>query len=201
MQAWYWFMSNRGLLLIISGPAGVGKTTIAHKVEQHFDAEFSVSMTTRGQTGQDTDGVDYDFVEIQRFEQLRDEGALLEWAEVFGNYYGTPKQPVLDALAAGRLMIVEIDVQGAEQVKSHMPDAYAIFVVPPSDRALLERLRGRKRDDEAAIEKRYAEARREIARARLGSVYDEYVVNDVLETVVGETIDLVEKKLLRQSRV
>ena len=201
MQAWYWFMGNRGLLLIISGPAGVGKTTIAHKVEQHFDAKFSVSMTTRGQTEQDTDGVDYDFVEIQRFEQLRDEGALLEWAEVFGNYYGTPKQPVLDALAAGRLMIVEIDVQGAEQVKSHMPDAYAIFVAPPSERALLERLRGRKRDDEAAIEKRYAEARREIARARSGIVYDEFVVNDVLETAVGETIELVEKKLLRQSKV
>jgi guanylate kinase len=193
-------MSYTGLLLIISGPAGVGKTTIAHAVEQRFDAQFSISMTTRGQTAQETDGVDYHFVQIQRFEQLRDQGALLEWAQVFDNYYGTPKQPVLDALAAGKLMIVEIDVQGAEQVKKHMPDAYAIFIEPPSEQALLERLRGRRRDDEAAIQKRYAEARKEIARAKSGSVYDEFVVNNVLETAIKETIGLVEKKLSEPSR-
>ena len=121
-----------GLLLVISGPSGVGKTTIARAVEQAIDAQFSVSVTTRPQTDSDTHGVDYHFVDRDEFARRRDAGALLEWAEVFGNLYGTPKQPVDDVIAAGRTMLLEIDVEGAIQVKRNMPDAFAIFVLPPT---------------------------------------------------------------------
>lgn len=183
-----------GLLLIISGPSGVGKTTIAHQIERELAGAFSVSMTTRPKTDNDTQGIDYDFVTRDQFEQTRDQGNLLEWAQVFGQYYGTPRQPVMDALAQGKLMIVEIDVQGAVQVKSKCPNAFAIFIDPPSEAELLKRLRRRKREDEQAIQRRFANAKNEITRSRSSGAYDAFIVNDDLTTAIEQAIALVRRQ-------
>ena len=190
-------MSQCGLLLIISGPAGVGKTTIAHHIEQQLAGTFSISMTTRPQTPMETNGQDYHFVNDEQFKQTRDAGGLLESAEVFGRLYGTPKQPVLDALADGRLMILEIDVQGAIQVKKNMPEAFAVFIKPPSEQILLERLRGRKRDSEEAIQSRFAQAKAEIAHAESSGIYDQFIINDDLQTAKDKAIEIVAARMQR----
>ncbi len=183
-----------GLLLIISGPSGVGKTTIAHRVEQELDGLFSVSMTTRPKTAADTEGKDYYFVDQTAFDRARDAGELLEWAEVFGYWYGTPRHPVANAVAAGKLVIVEIDVEGASQVKRNMPNAYGLFVLPPSERELLKRLRDRKREDDQAIQHRFNRAKKEIARAKEGGIYDGLLVNDDLESAVQKAVSLIQEQ-------
>lgn len=192
-----------GMLLIISGPSGVGKTTITHGVERGFaDAIFSVSVTTRPRTDADTEGVDYHFVDDGAFDAMRDAGDLLEWAEVFGRKYGTPRRPVEAALDAGRLMILEIDVRGAEQVKEKMPEAFGIFVLPPSLDVLLGRLRSRKRESEETIQRRFREAQREMAEARTCGAYDVFIVNDELERATREAIAVVRgERERRGSRV
>ncbi|MDP7349225.1 MAG: guanylate kinase, partial [Phycisphaeraceae bacterium] len=144
-------MSDQGLMLVISGPSGVGKTTITHHVEKQLDAQFSVSLTTRPQREGDTEGVDYCFVSLEEFAQQRDAGELLEYAEVFGNWYGTPRAPMDAALAKGRVSILEIDVEGAVQIKEKVPQAFSMFVLPPSEQALLNRLRARATDEESVI--------------------------------------------------
>ncbi len=191
--------ARTGLLLIISGPSGVGKTTITHHVEQRLGGVFSVSLTTRPMTEADVPGRDYHFVDRAEFERRRDTGELLEWAEVFGNYYGTPKQPVVEALQQGRLVLCEIDVQGAIQIKRNLPDAYAIFVLPPSEEELLERLRRRGREDESVIQRRFARARDEINRARESGVYDVFIVNDELSRAVDEAVERVEAERRRRA--
>jgi guanylate kinase len=182
---------DAGLLLIISGPSGAGKTTISRQVKKQLDAAFSVSLTTRAQTSADTEGADYFFVSKEEFEQVRDGGGLLEWAEVFGNYYGTPRDPVEKHLAAGRLVLLEIDVQGAIQVKKQLPDCFAMFVTPPSEEELLSRLRSRQREDEAAILRRYAKANEELALARQIDVYDYFLINDDLDKAIAEAVKRV----------
>ena len=185
--------NSNGLLVIVSGPSGVGKTTIARRIESELGGTLSVSMTTRPITNKDQEGVDYYFVDRQAFDQAKSSGNLLEWAEVFGNCYGTPRQPVVDALAEGRLVILEIDVEGAIQVKSKLPDAVGIFVKPPCEDSLLERLRHRSRESEDAIQRRFSEAKKEIARADESGAYDHFVVNDNLESAVQEAIALVRR--------
>jgi guanylate kinase len=187
--------AKRGLLLVISGPSGVGKTTITHEVERRLGGVFSVSVTTRPKTHADVEGRDYFFLSQDEFERRRDAGDLLECATVFGRYsYGTPRQPVTEHLAAGRLVILEIDVQGALQVKSKMPEAFMIFVLPPSDEELLRRLRGRGRDSEEAIQRRFLEAKREIEVARSSGKYDAFIVNDDLKHAIDLASELVEKR-------
>lgn len=194
--------SSKGLMVIISGPSGVGKTTITHHVELALDGAFSVSMTTRPMSPGDVEGRDYYFVDRARFEQCRDEGELLEWAEVFGHLYGTPRRPVTASLAKGQLVLCEIDVEGAVQIKQNMPQAFAIFVDPPSEQALLHRLRERGRDPEEVIKKRFAKAKLEIERSRACGVYDGFILNDRLEDAVTEGIELVRAQLNgRQSDV
>ncbi|MCX5659045.1 MAG: guanylate kinase [Planctomycetota bacterium] len=188
-------MAKRGLLLIISGPSGVGKTTITHEVERRLGGVFSVSMTTRPRAAEDRHGLDYHFVTVKEFQAALDAGELLESAEVFGNFYGTPRRPVEDAIAAGRLMILEIDVQGAIHVKKKLPEAYAIFVLPPSEEVLIERLRRRKREDEATIQRRFGKAKREIALARKCGVYDAFLVNDELDAAIDEAVEIVQRKM------
>jgi len=189
---------KQGMLLIISGPSGVGKTTIARHVEHELEGVFSVSMTTRPTTAADTEGKDYYFVDQNRFEQAGREKELLESAKVFDHWYGTPRQPVTEALTAGHLMVLEIDVEGATQVKQNIPDAYAIFVLPPSEDELLLRLRGRKREDEKVIQYRFNNARKEIARAKAGGVYDLFLVNDDLPRAQQEIIDHVSQEWARR---
>lgn len=191
--------TDNGLLLIISGPSGVGKTTITRGVERGIgDSVFSVSYTTREKTEADTEGVDYHFISDERFDELDLEGAFLESADVFGKKYGTRKRWVDEQLARGRLVILEIDVLGAQQVKSKMPDAFAMFILPPSEEELLNRLQNRKRESEEQIQKRFAEAKREIAFAKDSDVYDTFVINEDIETAIGEAIQKV--ALARTSR-
>ena len=186
--------SNRapGLLAVFSGPSGVGKTTIVREVRDRLDGVFSISATTRPRTDQEREGEDYFFVTEAVFQEMIDGDELLEYAQVFGAHrYGTPRRPVEDALAAGKLVILEIDVQGALQVRASAPDAYMVFVLPPSEQTLLDRLRARGRDDEESIQRRFEEARKEIAMARGSSAYDAFVVNDSLPRAQDEACRLV----------
>lgn len=181
--------TDNGLLLIISGPSGVGKTTITRGVERSIaDSVFSVSCTTRAKTEADVEGVDYHFIDTEEFQQLIDDDAFLEWADVFGKRYGTRQKWVEEQLARGRLVILEIDVEGAKQVKAKMPDAFGIFILPPSEEELLRRLQNRKRESEAQIQKRFAEAQREIAEAKACDVYDKFIINENLDASIQEAI-------------
>lgn len=184
--------TDNGLLLILSGPSGVGKTTITRGVERGIgDSVFSVSYTTRAKTEADTEGVDYHFITDEEFDALVEQDAFIESANVFGKKYGTRKRWVDEQLARGRLVILEIDVEGAQQVKSKMPEAFGIFILPPSEDELLNRLRNRKREPEEQIQKRFAEAKREIAFAKESDVYDTFVVNEDVETAIAEAIEKV----------
>jgi guanylate kinase len=190
-----------GLLLVISGPAGVGKTTIARRVEKAVDAVFSVSVTTRPRTAQDKPGVDYHFVTREQFDGMVARNELLEHAEVFGNCYGTPRAPVEQAIAAGKTMLLEIDVAGAVQVRQNFgrDGSFGLFVEPPDEAELLRRLRGRGRDDEATIERRFQKAKHEIARAHSCGAYDAFIMNDELDHAVEQAIELVRHELERRA--
>lgn len=180
----------------MSGPSGVGKTSIVHELTRRFDAVFSVSATTRERTPSERDGVDYFFVTREAFQHWIDERRFLEFAQVFGrNWYGTPREPVERQLAMGKLVILDIDVQGAAQVKRAMPDAFAIFVLPPSEDELLRRLRDRGREDESAIQRRFSEAKKEIQFAHSSGVYDHFVTNDDLFKAIEEVERLVRVRL------
>lgn len=193
--------TDDGLLLIISGPSGVGKTTITRAVERSIPgAVFSVSATTRPRTDADVEGVDYTFVTDAEFDRLVASDAFLEWAGVFDKRYGTRRAWVEEQLARGRLVILEIDVQGAAAVKKQMPQAFAVFILPPDEQTLLERLRNRKREGEDKIQRRFAEARREIAEAKSSGVYDAFVVNRDLDHTINETVGLVRGRLAGRAR-
>ncbi|MBL0921480.1 MAG: guanylate kinase [Phycisphaerales bacterium] len=190
---------GKGLALIVSGPSGAGKTTIARALERACpDAWFSVSLTTRPPGPGDRDGLDYRFVSEEQFATLATPtpgspmGEFLEHAGVYGRRYGTLRAPVEDNLRAGRLVILEIDVQGGKIVKAAMPHAAGVFVLPPSDDALLARLRARRRDSEDAIQRRFAAAQREMAEARTCGVYDRFIVNDTLDRAVAEAVEVVQ---------
>jgi len=184
--------TDNGMLLIISGPSGVGKTTITRAVERTIaDAVFSVSATTRPKTDADVDGVDYHFLGEQEFKRREAAGEFLETAVYAGNNYGTLRAPVEAQLSRGRLMILEIDVQGAKSVKRQVASAFALFVLPPSEEALLERLRARKREAEEVIQRRFNLAREEIAEAKRCGAYDAFLVNDDLERSIPEALRLV----------
>lgn len=184
--------TDDGMVVIISGPSGVGKTTITRGIERSIpDSVFSVSWTTRKSTGIDVEGVDYHFCDDTEFEAMKAQGGFLETAGVYGKKYGTPKAWVLEQLKRGRLVILEIDVVGAIMVKKQIPDAYAIFVLPPSEEVLLQRLRSRKREDEAAIQKRFAQAKAEIEHARNCGVYNLFLVNENLDESLGKAIKAI----------
>jgi len=190
-------MSQRqGLLLVMSGPSGVGKTSIVHGMLARLGAAFSVSATTRQQTAQERDGEDYFFISNDEFQRWINEDRFLEYAQVFGrSWYGTPREPVEGQLASGKIVVLDIDVQGAAQVRTAMPNAFGVFILPPSEDELFRRLKERGRDDEDAISRRFAEARKEIAIAQGSGVYDAFVVNDNLDRAISEVESLVRKRL------
>ena len=191
--------TDDGMLLIISGPSGVGKTTITRGVERTIpDAVFSVSATTRPSTGVDVEGVDYHFVTDAQFLEMKARGEFLETAEIYGKRYGTPREWVEEQFRRGRLVILEIDVEGAKQVKSKIPDAFGLFVMPPSEEVLLGRLRSRKREDESAIQRRFSEAKREIECARTCGVYNEFLVNENLDEAIARAVEMVKAERARR---
>jgi guanylate kinase len=173
---------SRGLLFVVSAPSGTGKTTVVERLVQIFpDLGLSRSYTSRAMRAGEKDGVDYNFITRERFDAMIADDAFLEWADVFGNLYGTGKAETESELAAGRDLVLVIDVQGARQVRSHGANAIGIFVLPPSFEALERRLRGRSKDSEEAIRKRLATARREI---RAVAEYEYVIVNDELDACV-----------------
>jgi len=184
-----------GLLVFISGPSGAGKTTITKALRERMDVCFSVSLTTRPLSPEDTDGEDYLFVSEREFKDQVKLGQFLEWAQVHDNFYGTPREPVEQAIAAGEVVLLEIDVQGARQVKQNLPDAVGIFVEPPSEEELLARLRARKREDEATILKRFTRAKDEMELAHELRIYDLTVVNCDLETAIAQAQAFIQDRL------
>ena len=186
---------DRGLLLVLSGPSGVGKTTITRVVRERIaDAVFSISATTRPRTSGEAEGVDYFFLTEDEFKVRIAADAFLEYASYAGHWYGTLRDQVERALADGKLIMLDIDVQGARQVREHMPEMLGVFIMPPSEDELLERLRHRRREDEAAIQKRFAQAKREIAEAQEAGLYDALIVNDDLDRAVGEVLRLIKER-------
>ncbi len=184
--------TKRGKLVIISGPSGVGKSTITRQlVERLKDAYLSISVTTRPQAPSEQDGREYWFLSREQFHKRIEEGTLLEYAEVFGNLYGTPRDKTEEALAAGKIVILEIDVQGARQVKEIYPQATMIFILPPSTRVLAERLGRRGRESGEVAARRLGGASGEIAAA--WQYYDHMVVNDDLEQAINEVIQIIER--------
>ena len=181
-----------GTLIILSGPSGVGKSSISRQLIQRLGAFFSVSMTTRPIGAGEKNGRDYWFVSREEFEKALQNNELIEYAEVFGHYYGTPRRPVEEALAAGRAALLEIDVQGALQAKKQYPEAISIFILPPRRQDLAQRLQERNRGEDAeAIRKRLEKADEEIAEGL--KYYDYQVVNDDLEKAISEVIDIIQR--------
>lgn len=180
----------QGLLLVLSGPSGVGKGTVRALVADRLGREVAVSTsaTTRPPRPGEVDGRDYHFVDDAGFDRLVAEGELLEWAEFAGHRYGTPRAAVEQAVAGGRVALLEIEVQGALQVREVAPDALLVFLLPPSWDALEARLRGRRTEDEATVRRRLAIAEREVAVAE---AFDAQVVNDRLDDAVGAVLELV----------
>jgi guanylate kinase len=178
---------------IISGPSGVGKSTVCREVLKKINAFLSISVTSRAKSELETDGKEYWFVTKQEFQKRIDEDWFLEYAEVFGNFYGTPRRPVEEALAAGKSVILEIDVQGALLVKNHYPDAAMIFILPPNQADLAMRMTNRGRGEtEAIAKKRLDGADDEIAAA--WQHYNNLVINADLDQAVREVIEIIENK-------
>jgi len=192
---------KKGLVVVISGPSGVGKTTITHALIDRLNADFSVSATTRPITNADTEGKDYYFLTVEEFEAKIQAGGFLEYARVFDHYYGTPREPVEKARDEGRLVILEIDVQGAFQVREKLPDAFMIFVLPPSEDDLLNRLRKRQRESEEVIARRFQEAKHEIELAQQSGAYDAFLVNDDLEQTIEEAVSLIRSAQMKAENV
>lgn len=180
---------KNGCLIVVSGPSGTGKSTIVNTVlDTCNDLSFSVSATTRQQREGETEGVDYFFVTKERFQQMIDNNELLEHAEYVGNYYGTPRKAVLDKIENGSSILLDIEVQGAEQVKDQFPEAVTMFVIPPSWEELERRLVNRGTDSMEKIQARLKQAKSEIEKIEN---YDYIIVNDVLETAISEVISII----------
>lgn len=191
--------ARRGLLLILSSPSGAGKSTLTRNlVREDHAIRLSVSVTTRGRRPSEIDGVHYRFIETHEFESYRDRGELLEWAEVHGNFYGTPRRPVEQALAAGEDMMFDIDWQGTRQIVEKMAaDVVSVFILPPSLTELRSRLERRAEDTPEVIARRLRNARDEIAH---WEAYDYVLVNDDLNRTYTELKSILAAERLRRAR-
>jgi guanylate kinase len=186
--------AHSGLLLVLCGPAGVGKSTIANLLNDQHGIRYVVSATTREKRPGDEKGKKYEYISKGDFFTRLDADDFLEYAQVFDHYYGTPKHPALDDLAAGRDILLEIDVQGALQVRYQYPRALLVFILPPDEATLLKRLQGRARDSQDEIAKRFRGAKREIHMAKGSRAFDYMVINDDLDRAVQEILKIVRHK-------
>ena len=187
-----------GNLFIISAPSGAGKSTLINALlKQDADMQLSVSHTTRSPRPGETDGVQYHFTDVSSFKQLIAQDQFIEWAEVFGNYYGTSKAALADKLAQGIDVFLDIDWQGARQIKQQLPFVTSIFILPPSVGALEQRLNQRGQDSAEVIAGRMAKARDEISHA---NEYDYWVVNDDLELAVQQFSGIIQSQRLKQQK-
>jgi guanylate kinase len=186
--------SQSGLLIVLCGPSGVGKSTIANRLKERQKVSYTVSATTREHRPGDEVGKKYEHISTADFFRRLEQDAFLEYAQVHGAYYGTPKHPALDELAEGRDVLLEIDVQGALQVRFQYPNALLIFILPPDAPTLLQRLRDRARDPEEEIQQRYREAKREIHMAKGAHAFDFFVINDTIDRVVEEIVKIMRHK-------
>ena len=193
-------MSERGLLIVLSGPSGVGKGTVRKAIfdSEENDFQYSISMTTRKQREGEVDGVDYYFRSREEFEAMIEAGEMLEYAEYVGNYYGTPLTYVNQTLDEGKDVFLEIEVEGAKQVRKKFPDALFIFLAPPSLDDLRERLVGRGTESDEKIQSRVNEARKEVEMMNL---YDYVVVNDEVELAKNRIQSIVEAEHLKRERI
>lgn len=192
-------LNERGLLVVISGPSGVGKGTVRKALfrREGHNLEFSVSMTTRSPREGEVDGKDYYFVTKEQFKEEIKKGNLLEHAKFVNNYYGTPKDKVMEQLEEGKEVVLEIEVQGALQVKAKMADAVYIFIAPPSWEALEKRLTSRGTETSDIIMERLTKAKNEIM---LASSYDYIVINDEIENAVDKVIAIIRAEHAKCSR-
>lgn len=190
---------RRGVLLILSSPSGAGKSTLTRNlIEQDHGIKLSVSVTTRARRGSEIDGVHYRFIARDDFLEMRERGDLLEWAEVHGNFYGTPRKPVEQALASGEDMMFDIDWQGTKQIVEKMrADVVSVFILPPSMAELRNRLERRAEDSPEVIARRLANAREEIAQWQ---AYDYVLINDDLQRTFGELRAILDSERLRRER-
>ena len=180
---------RKGFLIVVSGPSGAGKGTVCSAfLKEHEDVAYSVSATTREPRAGEQEGVNYYFLSRGEFESMIENGELLEWAEVYGNYYGTPLKKIEEKLSKGQDILLEIDTQGALNVQKKFPDGVYVFILPPSIEELAKRLRGRGTDSEEAVERRLAAAAGEIAVAR---EYTYTIVNDTVEHSVQTLATIV----------
>lgn len=182
--------NNKGLLVVVSGPSGVGKGTIMCPfMEQNHNIKYSVSATTRKPRPGEVDGVSYHFVTHERFEQMIADGEMLEYAMYGGNYYGTPRFAVEQELAAGHDVLLEIEVKGAQQVRRRCPEAVSVFILPPSFEELSHRLYGRNTESDEKIKERL-----EVARFEMGAAYDyDFVlVNDQIDAAVQQLAVIIQ---------
>ncbi len=185
----------KGRIFVISGPSGAGKSTLIRGVRERItDIGYSVSHTTRAPRAGEKDGRDYFFVDKEKFREMIDSNAFVEWAQVYDDYYGTSFSTLSDKLKAGQDIILDIDIQGAKNIKEKMPDSLLIFILPPSREALERRLRDRATDSEEALTKRIALAAKELESCRW---YDYLIINDDLEkaTKALESVILADRCL------
>lgn len=192
-------LNDRGLLVVISGPSGVGKGTVRRALFNmpNNNLVYSVSMTTRKMRPGEVDGVDYYFVSREEFEKRKAAGKFLETAEFVGNYYGTPLDKVNKQLDLGNEVVLEIEVDGAQQVKKKMPDCVMIFIVPPGKQALYDRLKRRGTESEEIIQERIAKANREFKVAHL---YDYIVVNDDVNNAADRIMAIIRAEHAKTER-
>jgi guanylate kinase len=180
-----------GLLVVLVGPAGVGKSTISRMLAQRLNVSYISSATTRPKLPGDELGKQYDHISQEEFFRRLDNDEFLEYAQVHGHYYGTPKHPAMDYLYEGKDVLLEIDVQGALQIRYQYPEALLIFIMPPNGPTLKQRLQDRGRDAEEDMEKRFRAARREIHMAKGSRAFDQMVINDSLDRAVEELTKLI----------
>ena len=192
-------VARRGLMLVLSSPSGAGKTTLSRRLlDEDSGVTLSISVTTRKIRPAEEDGRDYHFIDQQRFDALIDKGELLEYAEVFDNYYGTPKKAVMDALAKGRDVLFDIDWQGTQQLREKAPqDLVTVFVLPPSIPELERRLRVRAQDDYDTIVRRMAKASGEMSH---WAEYDYVIINRDIDQAFAEVKAILSAERLKRDR-